>query len=96
MMKAVEAFYVEGKPRHISCPNTSVFKIITQDVFENMSDNEVQEAIRHQHLIVTERKKPKYKFDPNGLETLTTLNNPIIIHGKLTYASIIHKNSHSF
>lgn len=91
-MNAAESNYVDRKPRYISSPSSSVFKIITEDTFENMSDGEIQDALRSQHLIVTGRKKPKYKFDPNGLETLATLNKPIVIHGKLTlYCFYLYK-----
>lgn len=82
MMDATEDYYINGKPRHVSDPSTSVFKILTEEEFECISDKEIQDILRHQHIVVVGGKKPKYGFDPNGLETLAPLDKPIIIHGE--------------
>lgn len=82
MMDAAENHYVNGKPRHISDPSTSVFKVLTKDEFEDMEDREIQSILLRQHILITKGKKPKYGFDLDGLETLAPLDKPIIIHGE--------------
>lgn len=82
MMRAVEDHYISGKPRHIASPESSIFKVLTEDEFECMSDKAVQDTLSRQHIVVTGRKKPKYKFDLDGLETLAPLDKLITIQGK--------------
>lgn len=86
MMDTVEEYYVNGKPRYLSDPSTSVFKILTEEEFENQRDGEIQNILRRQHILVIGMKKPKYGFDPDGLETLAPLDKLIIIHGKYSPA----------
>lgn len=81
-MNAVEANYVDGKPRYLSDPSTSVFRIVSEDEFKAMSDTMIQDILRQQHIVVTGRKRSEYSFDLDGLETLAALDKPIIIHGK--------------
>lgn len=82
MMDAVEAHYVDNKPRHISKPATSAFKIISGPEFDRLDDQTVQNILRQQHIVVFDHEKPQCKFDLEGLETLAPLNRKIIIHGK--------------
>lgn len=81
MMDAVQAHYVDGKPRYLSDPLTSIFKILSEDEFDSLSDKLVQDILLRQHILIFGRKKPKYAFDPDGLETLAPLEQQIIIHG---------------
>lgn len=94
MMDAAEKYYINGKPRHISDPSTSVFKILTKDEFEDMEDKEIQSILLHQHILVIGGKKPKYGFDLDGLETLAPLDKPIIIHGEHLARCFLMSASH--
>jgi hypothetical protein len=71
LYKAVETNYVDGRPRHLSAPDTSVFSIITQDQFDSMSVAQLQALHRRYHIVVTGLSQAEHEFTAEGLEALT-------------------------
>ena len=77
-------FYVDGKPRHITSPETSSLEIVTSDDYKKWSADKVQKKIRSKHLVITDRPVKETEFDSDGLRTLTGLSAKIPIQGKLS------------
>jgi hypothetical protein len=77
----VKKGYIDEKPAHISAPDKSVFKILTQEEYDATSIRQVQEILRRQHIVIVNRPKPPINFDANGLRTLTRLTEAVPIQG---------------
>lgn len=77
-VNAVKRDYVDGKPRHLSRPDESGFKVIPYHEFKNMTAATVQGLLRsYQCLAVTGMPVKGYKFDKVGLRTLKPMRGKV-------------------
>lgn len=81
--KAVERFYVDGKPKWMSRPKDSAFCILSKHEMENKGAKEIQDILKHRHLYVVDQSKPMGQFNENALATLGPLDKSIIMHGMM-------------
>jgi len=80
----VAANYVGGVPLHIARPDDSIFRVMPEAEYLQKSPSEVQEIMRTQHIVVTDRLEPPLEFDKNGLRSLCqNLSNTVTIQGLL-------------
>ncbi|KIM38926.1 hypothetical protein M413DRAFT_419911 [Hebeloma cylindrosporum] len=87
----VEHFYINDKPKHISDPDRSMFRIISSEDEVYLSPKKVQKILRERHIVVTNVKSHTTTFDHRGLETLSPLNAIVTIDG-----NSIRRTSRSF
>jgi hypothetical protein len=79
--------YVNGHPRHVKEPESSIFKIIHVDEFNALTVEEVHELFCRKHILVWGLPDRKLAFDENGLGTLAPPNRTFTIQGKHTTMS---------
>lgn len=91
ILNAIERTYVNGSPLHLSQPGESAFAIYTAEEFGQLSDFEVQGALRHRHILVTERPGDPIKFDRSALSELRVLTGVDTIQG-VQILEPIHKD----
>lgn len=80
-IRQVQSAYVDGVPLHIAQPEQSVFKVMTEAEFDDLSINDVQNILQKQHLVLT-NVPGKLNFDRKGLGTLQNVSNTISIQGE--------------
>lgn len=82
------ANYVDGVPLHIARPNDSIFCIMPEAEYLQKSPREVQEILRTQNIVITDRSESSLEFDKKGLRSLCqNLSNSVTIQGLPYYTS---------
>ncbi|KDR65363.1 hypothetical protein GALMADRAFT_148754 [Galerina marginata CBS 339.88] len=79
IFNVLEMGYVDGLPRHIFDPKSSVFHIMTHQDFETLKPREVQDIMRYKHIVLTGCPISNIKFDAEGLSTVASLHDIIAI-----------------
>lgn len=85
---AIEKSYKNGKPLHISDPENSVFHIVSESVFKTLTDAQVQEILRTQHIVVTDTVKHNLNFK-QALKRLAPLSSTVTIQGEFLRLSVV-------
>ena len=80
--EAVNAGFQDGLPLHLSAPEKSLFRVMTELEFEDQPIQEIQNILRRQNIIVTEMRAAPLKFDSLGLSTLTGLSTVTDFQGE--------------
>ena len=80
--QALESFYIDGKPRHVSRPEDSIFKRITpqdEDAI-TMDPGTLRAVFSEKHLVVRgEPPTPTPQFDQRQLNKALPLHTPVSI-----------------
>jgi hypothetical protein len=79
--EAVVAGYKDDQPLWMTCPEESVFCVISKQELESKSDQDVQELFHRKHVVIHDQFQPMLAFDQKGLETLGDLYKSVTIHG---------------
>ncbi|KAF8878615.1 hypothetical protein BD779DRAFT_1474695 [Infundibulicybe gibba] len=80
ILDAVVDGYVDGQPRHISQPKSSIFAIRSNEEFNQLPGKAVLETLREKNIVVTD-------FDLDSLRELRLLSRVGTIQGKYTLRS---------
>lgn len=64
-------------------PKASSIFIVQHDVFEDLSDKEIQRIFRHRHILVRGTPGKPLKFDASGLSTLAPLHKRAQFQGMM-------------
>jgi hypothetical protein len=75
--------YENGLPLHLSHPDRSAFATMSESEFSSKSAGDIQELLRHKHILISDRTFQPLKFDEDGLRTLCSPWQPIEIQGGL-------------
>jgi hypothetical protein len=79
--RIVSKDFVAGIPLHIAQPEKSIFKVMTQEEFNLLSDKEMQDTWKKSHIVRTGLPIPGYGFDKSGMATLTYPSKVFTIQG---------------
>ncbi|KAF8803030.1 hypothetical protein BYT27DRAFT_7003283, partial [Phlegmacium glaucopus] len=63
-------FHSTGKPLHVADPSRSMFRIISLQDFNGMSDKQLQDLHANFHVLVTGYPQAPFGFDTKGMATL--------------------------
>lgn len=78
---ALKESYVNGMPRHVAAPDTSVFYPMPYEKFRRMSGKEVMAILRTRNIAVTDAPCEECQFDEEGLAILAPLDRVVDIQG---------------
>ena len=83
MFDHATADYVNSMPRRLSDPETSIFSVITYEMFSTMDPKAIQQKLASKNVVVTGCPHDvNLKFDSHGLRTLTgSMSTQISITG---------------
>ena len=76
-----EPSHEEPVPPHVGKPDRSIFRVITESTFNQMSTKEILETFSNHCIVITDRVVQPVKFDEQGLQTLSTLSTVVAIQG---------------
>lgn len=79
---AVAQYDEDGYPLHLSNPQKSAITTMSESDFQKMSAKEVQDTLRHTHLLISDCAAQGLQFDRNGLRTLCSPKDVIEVHGR--------------
>ena len=88
MFDRIEEGYENGQPLYVgnahrnSSGRESVFRIMTEDAFVEMQQSDVQEILREQHIVITDKRQRKLSFE-DALLDIAPLNTVTSIQGVL-------------
>ena len=86
---AIKSHYFNGLPRHLSRPSQSIFKVLTEVKYLSLKPLEIQELLRNQCIVVTERTNEALQFNEAGLRTLAPLHKVVDVQGKSCAFSVL-------
>ncbi|KAF9058030.1 hypothetical protein BJ165DRAFT_1521354 [Panaeolus papilionaceus] len=75
-------FYKDGKPRHVSAPESSVFLRMSFEEFSTKSPPELAEILNNRCIVVTDWGQKRTGFDANNLRDIVSLFRPISVQGQ--------------
>jgi hypothetical protein len=80
----VEQFYhkQDHAPFHISNPDASVWRVICQGTFDDLTSRDIMEIIQIRHIHITDMPSSTVSFDREGLRHLKSLDAVVKIEGK--------------
>jgi hypothetical protein len=89
--EALEAVFVDRDPTeavtpvplHVGNPNVSIFKVISDSDFDELSPKKILDMLATCCIVVTDRPVRRMKFDAKGLSTLSTLSTVVPIQGNV-------------
>jgi hypothetical protein len=82
LMDRVERdFHSTGKPLHVADPSRSMFRIISLQDFNGMSDEQLQDLHANFHVLVTGYPQAPFGFDAKGMATLAAPSRVFTIQG---------------
>ncbi|KAF8881118.1 hypothetical protein BD779DRAFT_1675606 [Infundibulicybe gibba] len=87
ILDAVVDGYVDGQPRHISQPKSSIFVIRSNEEFNQLPGKAVLETLREKNIVVTGMHCPPADFDLDSLRELRLLSRVGTIQGKYALRS---------
>jgi hypothetical protein len=73
----------EAVPLHVGNPDASIFRIISQSAFDELSPKEILDSLAARCIVVTDIPVRQMKFDAKGLSTLSTLSTVVPIQGMI-------------
>ncbi|KAJ3500929.1 hypothetical protein NLJ89_g9572 [Agrocybe chaxingu] len=82
ILDAVQAFYINGKPRYINDPDDSAFRVKSLKQSKHLKPYDLLEIFRRQHLIIPGKAalmRPVY-FDLEDLACIAPLDSRISVH----------------
>jgi hypothetical protein len=79
-----EAVNQEPVPPHVGNPETSIFRVIHESTFNQMSAKDILATLATNCIVVTGRSVQPMNFDAKGLSTLSTLSTVVPIQGTYT------------
>jgi hypothetical protein len=68
-------------PLHVGKPNASMFRIISQSDFDELSAKDILDILAACCIVVTDIPVRRMNFDAKGLSTLSTLSTVVPIQG---------------
>jgi hypothetical protein len=74
--------YENGYPIHLSNPEKSAITTMSESHFLKMSTKEVQDTLRHKHILISDCAAQGFQFDRDGLRTLCSPKDTIEVHGR--------------
>lgn len=82
--KVVEASYIEGKPLHVSRPEESMIRIMTQGELDGKTTREVQAIFAQQHILIVDavEKERQFSWCKQDLQGVTEWHKPLSVHGE--------------
>lgn len=82
LVDLITCSYQDGMPLHLvdSGPKKSIFKVLTELQFRALKDSQVQDLLRHQHIVVTDIRHDSESF-AEALELLAPLQSATSIQG---------------
>ena len=78
----------EQIPPHVSNPEASIFRVIKEADFNQMSTAAILATLATNCIVVTDRNVRPIKFDARGLSTLSTLSTVVPIQGMYSLNTI--------
>jgi len=75
--------YEGGLPLHLKDPGRSAIKTMLESEFLTMSSKEIQDVLRHQHILISDCAFQQLKFDEDGLRTLCPPWQTIEVQGEV-------------
>jgi hypothetical protein len=82
LLDACVAQYENGLPLHLSNPKASAITTMSESHFLEMSAQEVQETLRHTHILISDCAVQPFDFDRDGMRTLCSPRDAIEVHGE--------------
>jgi hypothetical protein len=82
LLAAAVAQYEDGLPIHLSNPQQSSITTLSETDFQKMSAKEVQDTLRHTHILVSGCTFQHLEFDRDGLKTLCSPRDTIEVQGE--------------
>jgi hypothetical protein len=70
-------------PLHVGKPETSIFRIVSQSAFDELSPKEILDILAARCIVVTDIPVRRMNFDAKGLSTLSTLSTVVPLQGIL-------------
>ena len=70
LFQVVMEQYENGLPLHLTNPERSVFATMSESEFLDKSSREIQDLLRHKHILISDCAFEQLKFDKDGLRTL--------------------------
>jgi hypothetical protein len=86
LLDAAVAQYENGLPIHLSNPKESAITTMSESDFLMMTTKEVQDTLRHTHILISDCAVQCLKFDRDGLRTLCSPRDTIELHGEVSYS----------
>ncbi|KAG6913671.1 hypothetical protein DXG01_005228, partial [Tephrocybe rancida] len=80
IIQGVQSLFVDGKPQHISKPESSRIKVITHKEYGNMSPCQAMDKLRAWHLLITGIPYMQRAFDTDTLSLVGRLNSEVNVH----------------
>lgn len=84
LMDASVAQYENGLPSHLSNPKESAITAMSESHFLKMSAKEIQDTLRHTHILISDCAGQRLEFDRDGLRTLCSPRDTIKVHGEVS------------
>ena len=83
LLDATVAQYQNGLPIHLSNPNESAITVISESRYLEMSAKEIQDTLRHTHILISNCAFQRLEFDRDGMRTLCSPRDTIEVHGNI-------------
>ncbi len=78
-----------SRPPHVSSPTQSCIAVMSEVDYMLLSVSEVQNILRHKHIVVTGMAMKPLNFDAKGLRELTNLSAKIPFQGAICCQPLI-------
>lgn len=82
LLSLAVAQYENGYPIHLSNPTKSAITAISESHYLTMTAKEVQDTLRHSHILISDCAAQALQFDRDGLRTLCSPMDIIEVHGR--------------
>jgi len=75
--------YEGGLPLHLTDPGRSAIKTMSESEFTAKTSTEIQEILRHKHILISHCAFQQLEFDEDGLRTLCPPWQTIEVQGEV-------------
>lgn len=75
--------YEGGLPLHLTDPSRSAIKTMSESEYLTMSSKEIQDVLRHKHILISDCAFQQLEFDADGLRTLCPPWQTIEVQGEV-------------
>ena len=85
LLNATVTQYENRYPIHLSNPKKLAITVMMESHFQMMSAKEVQDMLRHMHLLISDCATQGLEFNWDGLRTLCSPRDTIEVHGRFPF-----------
>ena len=83
LLTMVEDQYEGGLPLHVKDPDRSAFKTMSETEFLTKTSAEIQQLLRHRHVLISDCAFQQLRFNEDGLRTLCPPWQTIEVQGEI-------------